>query len=236
MAVLERELEFVMLDAPANARADALAVGARAAKRVGAGPARLSALTGLSRQAIYDALKRRPSRLPRDMEFVIAAYLAKHAETPESLAGLLAVSVDELRPVLAELERRRMIKVAVAGDRTQVLLAGERASEELRMRLEERRWVHLERFSVYARLADGERHNIRAAASEILGDAHFAILNKGIAHHVTTDELAFAVGAESRREALETAQELWRQVREAAGLPFSFLPLADIIDPVRRAA
>src|SRR4051794_9819590 len=83
MAVLERELEFTILDASRSERADALAVLARAAKRAGAGPARLAALTGLSRQAIYDALKRRPSRLPRDVEFVVAASIAKHAETPE---------------------------------------------------------------------------------------------------------------------------------------------------------
>src|SRR4051812_42606000 len=87
LAVLERELEFVMLDTPVSKRPDTLAVYVRAAKHAGAGVARLAALTGLSRQAIYDALKRRPSGLPRDTEFVIAASIAKNAQTPESLAG-----------------------------------------------------------------------------------------------------------------------------------------------------
>jgi hypothetical protein len=190
----------------------------------------------LSRQAVYDALKRKPIGPAREMRFLIAATILKNAQTPESLAGLLALPRSDVEPVIAELVRGRVLKIAVANDDTQVLLPGDRALDALRARLDDRRWVRLERFSVYVRLGKAETAKVGAAATKILGSEHFAILQKGIASHVVTDELAFGVRADDRRQALETAQALWRQIRGAADLPPAALPLADIIDPVRPAA
>lgn len=236
LAVIERELEFVMLDTPAHRRPETLAVGVRAAKHAGAAAARLAALTGMSRQAVYDALGRDTPHLPSGLELVIAASLAGSAQTPASLAGLLKVPIAELAPVIEHLVHDHLVKVATADDNTQVLLGGERAEASFRRHLEDRRWVRLERYSVYARLAEGETAGMREAAPRVLGAGQFAILPKGVASHVRTDELAFAVGAADRREALETAQALWTQIRKSSGLPLTDLPLADIIDPVRRAA
>jgi len=236
LAVLERELEFTMLESLPADRPNELAIGLRAAKYAGASASRLAALTGLSRQAIYDNLKRRPSAPGRDMRYVIGATVLKGAQTPQNLADLLALPWQDLEDTVADLLRRQILKNAVADDGTTVLLHGDRSVTALREHLEDRRWVQLERYSIYVRLADPEVPAVGIAAEEVLGSQHFTIIRKGTASHIVTDELAFGVAADERRAALATAQSLWSQIRDVADLAAAPAVVADVIDPVRRSA
>jgi hypothetical protein len=236
LRVLERELEFMILESSPSDRPNELAIGLRAAKHAGASASRLAALTGLSRQAIYDNLKRRPTGPGRDMRYVIGATILKGAQTPRSLADLLAVPWHDLEDTVAGLRGRQILKNAVAPDGASVFLRGDRAVDALREHLEDRRWVQLERYSMYLALADAEVSAVGRAAEEVLGAQRFTIIRKGTASHIVTDELAFGVAADERRDALATAQSLWEQIRGVAGLAAAPAVIADVIDPVRRAA
>lgn len=235
LAAVKAELMFLMVDTPAGARSDTLAAPLRVARHLGAGPVVLASLTGLSRQAVHAALKRRTVRLSSDAGLTVVAAIARGPETPTSVAGILGVDEHELLPVINRLERAGLLKSGSAGG-TRVLLPGEGAESWLRERLDYHRWVRIDQFSVYLRLDPMERQSVADAAASVLGAGNFTVLPAGIANHVRTDELAFGVAAGSQRDAVVLAKSLWDEIRSYAELAATQLPLAEILDPAVRVS
>jgi hypothetical protein len=231
-ATLEHLLQLVVSDAPPGQRIELLAVPARAAKHAGVGAAAQAALTALSRQSIYDALRLRPAPMPDHADIVVAATIAQGAQTSESLAGLLGVDRSELGRLVQTMGREGSLRLG--GD--SLVLLGDAAPVAMRRWLEQYRWVHLDRYSVYIVVADGEQQKLIEAAEQVIGRDFFALLREGLASAVVTDELALAVGANDRREALEKAHELWDAIRLRADLPRAVMRVADVADPRRHTA
>lgn len=230
--VIRRELEFVMLERrPSDGRE--LAVLIRAAAVVGLKVSQVMSVTGLSRQGVAVVKKREDGHLPAEVTpYVLTALCLAIEPDVEQLSEQLNVDYRGLEVDLDTLFQRGWLEHS-NGFYVRPTAKG---VEALDLRLEHRRYVELDKYSVYIALRDGERSQIEAGAHQVFPTpTEWVVIPAGTARLVTTDELAFSVSAESRRHSIQTAQQTWQEVLEAAGMdPQRQMQLADLIEPVRR--
>lgn len=203
----------------------------RTALAAGLSPAEINRVSGLGRQTIYN-LSRQPASAAAATDLrlqLLALVAARPGLNTADLAAGLSLETDDLKRLIDGLKRSGYLEAA---DGSWILSSTGRdflTDAELE---QERRRLYPQAWTMYLRIAESEVSLIGAAAERVSGRNGAEVLSASVAPSVMAGpELAIVTEALDQRDALETVQEIYSEIREEAGLQPALAAIALIIEP-----
>ncbi len=218
---------------PTVALTDAVALGSA----LGLGPSEMQRSGGCSRQTIYNVLRTgraEPSPVELDLELLACALAAGGEVSTAELADRLRVDLGVAVHAVGRLVARQEMTAAASSVLPGTLVAAtDRGQARVREVLDEMLLGRADGIAVYLAITDAdEARDLGRAAEDLIGGREHVLLDASVAPSTMRGpELALVVHAASMRTALEIAQEVWEELRDAAGLDHAAMRVASVLPP-----
>lgn len=233
-AVARQRLASRLSDQPVAPLSDLVQMG----RAVGLSMAEMQRVTGAARQTIYRQLPEEedPPRDPSQQQAVIEVLMLLAAEggfaSPTVLARRAGLDPATVTALLNELDRDGLCEVRRDGYSSLEARPTDKAYRVLREHFDDLFLRRPDGISIYLRIDPGEEVGVAGAAATAVEELEFTVIEQWVAPSTMTGpEFAFKVNAPTVRRALDVAREVWRDVLEVRGLPFSEPVFANVIPP-----
>lgn len=222
---------------PTVALIDAVALG----RAVGLGASEIQRVGGCSRQTVYNLLRAERDDVPPmqlGLELLACATAVAGEATTSELADRLRVDLGAAMDTARGLVTRGELSAAAPVPMPATLVAAtDRGEARLREALDEMLHRRPEGIAVYIAVAEKEARVIEGVAGRMIGQQEHVLLDASVApSKMHGPELAMLVHAASIRGAIEIAEDLWKDLREQAGLPPSAMRVTSVLPPAEPPA
>src|SRR4051812_26919173 len=178
---------------------------------------------GLSRQAVYDALRRRSGGNAEGIEALVVAMVAAGGATSRTaLASALGIPELDVSIIVDRLQSQGALSSASAGyspgTHTESILMGPEGDRLLQDLLRRALSARPEHWTAYLALDPGEVDGLVAAAEQRYGSSRATLIPIGTIRNMAVPELALAFDVGDEVALFNEAATAWHALREGLGL------------------